>query len=213
MKKPRSISQLQECLDDEFAWRRVEIHEIKREIKSSKDIRKKTLLRAAVPLVYAHWEGFIKAATSAYVSYITSTGRQFGELKPCFLGIPSKNEIALIQESKKPFSISSAVQSILRKQKEKAIIDFDSYFKKIGNINHELFIELLKSLDLYSSKYDSLQDLIDEGLLATRNRIAHGDYLLIDEIAFEQLTNEVVLLLRDVKTDIENCASLASYCA
>ena len=70
MMKIRTADQLQEVLDAEFSWRLKEIADIRSAAESAKLGSQKTLIRAGVALLYAHWEGFIKKSTTAYINYV-----------------------------------------------------------------------------------------------------------------------------------------------
>ena len=44
-----------------------------------------------------------------------------------------------------------------------------------------------------------------------RNKVAHGDYLDLDPADFRTLADDVLQMMRDYKTDLQNAASLATY--
>ena len=44
-----------------------------------------------------------------------------------------------------------------------------------------------------------------------RNKIAHGEYVDLEAEDFRTLADDVLKMMRDYKTDLENAASLASY--
>ena len=66
-----------ESLIDYFAqtsqWRRRELISIKQSIQDSRSHEETLLCRVAVVFSYAHWEGFVKDAATAYVSYVAFT--------------------------------------------------------------------------------------------------------------------------------------------
>lgn len=68
--KIRTLGQLQDALDSEMSWRLKEIADLKSNVKSTSGLARSTLIRAGTALLYAHWEGFIKAASSAYVLFL-----------------------------------------------------------------------------------------------------------------------------------------------
>jgi hypothetical protein len=80
-----------------------------------------------------------------------------------------------------------------------------------SNLNSEVFGEIAKTIGLDIVGYQKRFNLIDESLLARRNRIAHGEYLDIGTDAWRGLADDVILLMRQFKTDIENAASLARF--
>ena len=56
----RTLNLLQDYLDKEISWRIKEIADMKIAVCRIETVSKKTVIRAATPLLYAHWEGFVK---------------------------------------------------------------------------------------------------------------------------------------------------------
>ena len=79
------------------------------------------------------------------------------------------------------------------------------------NLTSKVFANIAASLDISTDSYVTRFNLIDESLVSRRNKVAHGEYLDVDANGFVALADEVVQLLRNYKTDVENSASLASY--
>jgi len=84
---------------------------------------------------------------------------------------------------------------------------------RIGNLNYESFEQIMSFIAIDITKYVPRKPLIDESLVETRNKIAHGQYLLLDSEGLKDLSDEVLLLIRWVKTDIENAVTTKSYLA
>ena len=85
MSKIRTIDQLQNMLDADFSWRLKEIANLKIVVRTSLNISKKTAVRAAIPLLYGHWEGFIKNSSTFYLKYVDGQALTYRELKSCFV--------------------------------------------------------------------------------------------------------------------------------
>uniref|UniRef100_UPI0004A3AE3E MAE_28990/MAE_18760 family HEPN-like nuclease n=1 Tax=Vibrio parahaemolyticus TaxID=670 RepID=UPI0004A3AE3E len=71
MSKIRTVEALVDKLDKELSWRRLEISAIKTGIRKAKGNVCKAYIRSAIPLVYAHWEGFIKESASLYLEFVS----------------------------------------------------------------------------------------------------------------------------------------------
>jgi hypothetical protein len=91
MTKIRTIEQFQQLLDDEWEWRKKELSVIKALVtaRSSKEIIN-CHIRSGIALIYAHWEGFIKAASTNYLMYIASQRLTYSELTNNFVSIAAK---------------------------------------------------------------------------------------------------------------------------
>lgn len=111
--RPRTLSLLQDYLDREFAWRLKEIADLKIAVRQSESLRRKTVIRAAIPLLYAHWEGFVKKASTGYLDFVDYQGHKYQELTSCFIVIGLKASLNEVLDSKRSHTNISAVEFIL----------------------------------------------------------------------------------------------------
>ena len=93
MSKIRTIGHLQEILDNEFSWRLKEIASLKIVVRTSDNLSKKTAVRAAIPLLYGHWEGFIKNVSTYYLEFVNGQSLTYKELKSCFVVLVSNEKL------------------------------------------------------------------------------------------------------------------------
>lgn len=76
MTKVRTLSDLSDAMDAEFAWRKKELHTVKSAvIANEKTANRDTYIRSAVAMLYAHWEGFIKNAGTFYLEFVSQQKR------------------------------------------------------------------------------------------------------------------------------------------
>jgi len=209
--KIRSLTQLQTKLDDEFAWRLKEIANLKSAVQQQNSLSKKTLVRAGVTLLYAHWEGFVKAAAQAYLDFVNTQGHRFGELTDCFIVLGVKRRLGELVEAKKSAMHVAAIDFIRSAMGNRAELRVKSAIDTQSNLNSAVFENIAATIGLETSAYAPRFHLIDESLLARRNKIAHGEYLDLDADGWRKLADEVIFLMRQVKDDIENSASLSRF--
>lgn len=211
MSKIRTIDQLQTILDGEFSWRLKEIANLKIVVRSSDKLSRNTAVRAAIPLLYGHWEGFIKNASTHYLDYVNDQSLTYRELKSCFVVFGVKRRINDLVSSKDS-SVSIATLDFLRDElDERAKLKIESAIRTEFNLSSKVFANIAKSIGIDTQGYESRYHLIDESLLNRRNHIAHGEYLDVDSEGFRELADEILYLLRSYKTDIENAVSLEEY--
>jgi hypothetical protein len=74
-----------------------------------------------------------------------------------------------------------------------------------------VFENIASSIGIKIQPYESRFKLMDESLLSRRNKIAHGEYLDLDADSWRDLADEVISLMRDFKTDMENAASTSAF--
>ena len=91
MAKIRTLTQLQESLDAGMSWRVKEISDFKLVTKAQSDTSP-AFIRAGVALVYAHWEGFIKAARRTTLTSSATRGTSTGISRPVSPSSVSKGD-------------------------------------------------------------------------------------------------------------------------
>ena len=204
MTKIRTATQLQERLDDDFSWRLKEIYNIRSAARTAGPASQKTFIRAGIALLYAHWEGFVKAAADAYVNYLSCKGLRHSELRSCFAALALKKHIHDFVSSHRSAASVTAFEAIVSELDRPARLPIRNSIDTQSNLSSAVFKDILGWLGLDGQQYSTKFHLVDESLLRRRNAIAHGSYLELDEPAFRDLADQVVLLLRWFKTDIEN---------
>ena len=211
MSKIKTIEQLQNTLDREFSWRLKEIANLKIVVRTSGMMSKNTAVRAAIPLLYGHWEGFIKNSSTFYLEFVNGQSLTYSELKTCFVVFGVKRKINDLIASKNS-NVSITTLNFLREElDERAKLKIESAIRTEFNLSSKVFSNIASSIGLSTSNYESRYHLIDESLLNRRNHIAHGEYLEVDSEGFRDLADQILILLRLYKTDIENAVSLEEY--
>ena len=94
---------------------------------------------------------------------------------------------------------------------QKVSIALDNQISNVGNLTYRVFEKIINFLGFSEAVYVNKQKLIDESLVSQRNTVAHGEYLTLDEKSFRGLSDEVIVLMRAFKTDIENAVITKSY--
>ncbi|ODR93443.1 hypothetical protein AUC69_04380 [Methyloceanibacter superfactus] len=211
MSKIRTLSQLQENLDNEMGWRIKELSSLKVSVKGAVSIAEPTIVRAGIALLYAHWEGFIKNGSTAYLNYITNQGIKYEELKSCFVVFGLKGYLNTLTVSRKAEANEKAIDFIMEQMTNPAKISLSSAIDTESNLTSKVFDNIAVSLSISRTAYESKYNLIDQSLVLRRHKIAHGEYLDLSAKEWRSLTDEVLSLMRQFKTDIENAASLQLY--
>jgi hypothetical protein len=81
-----------------------------------------------------------------------------------------------------------------------------------SNLSVEVFQDIVATLGLsYRSEYALAEKVIIERLLALRNGLAHGQWVLIDVVEYEQLREHIDSLLKLFCDEVENAAALESF--
>lgn len=212
MKGTRTASQLLAHLDEELAWRTQEITTVQKAVRSASGVSEIALLRAGVPLLYAHWEGGVKAMAICYVEFISKQGHNFSEIKQCFSGLKALGKVKEMHSiTKRVFAASNLLSEIYNISSQSASIPLRSYVSNMGNLNFDMFEQVAGFIDIDTGRYMARKNMIDESLLKQRNEIAHGEFLTVDANAFDTMSREVLTLLRQFKDDIQNAIVQKTY--
>ncbi len=213
MGKPRTLDQLLGTLDQDIVWRKRELLSIKQLIDSSAidELKTKTLLRAAVALLYAHWEGFVKSSATSYLEFVAEQGLRYDELSTNFLAIAMNAKLEEAGATNKPSLQNEVVDFFLNRLSERSNIQCENAIKTGSNLNSKNLRAIADRVGVDYSRYSSKEKMLDETLLHSRNTIAHGKYLQIDVKTYGDLHHDVINLMELMKGQIENAAILKSY--
>ena len=213
--KIRTLDDLEDILDSELAWRKKEMTlAINHFLSSKSDLSKQYNLRGALLLIYAHWEGYIKKASEAYLEYVISKRVTYDLLKSNFLAVGLTNHI----------ENAADIKSIKNK---KNIIDFvlndlctTKFYGKSSemvfaesNLNIEILKKICLSIGIDAEILSADKHWIDNRLLQFRNKAAHGERIFPGEIDFkiEDLKSEIQTLLDKYRSLISNAAVGKEY--
>ena len=111
----RTIEELSDFLADELAWRKKELADLRSLVENHtlKEGRRNALLRCGVTMLYAHWEGFIKASGGAYLQFVSMQRLTYRELTPNFVAVGIRQLLQNAATSKKSRDHSALVDFFL----------------------------------------------------------------------------------------------------
>jgi hypothetical protein len=209
--KIRTLSELQDKLDRDSSWRVKEIADMKSAVRQELSIARKTLIRAGVPLLYAHWEGFVKVSATAYIIYVGSNRLTFDQLAGPFVTLGARSLFSKVSATGSMQARLEVAEFFLKGQTGRANFSASNLVETKSNLNSNVLEEILCSVGISTKHYQTKYNLIDESLLSRRNQIAHGEFCELDAVSFRLLADEVIDLMKQFKHDIETNASAGSF--
>lgn len=200
---------LSSSVEEDFAWRRKELKIIKDQIPSNPSPLQSAALRFSVPILYAHWEGFVKKSCEYYLEFVSNKYLPHRDLKSQFIALSlnrkfGKLEIKNIEEKTK------TVEFLISEFDKSANIPIKNVIQTKSNLRYEVFEEIVFILDLDASLFSSKKSLIDD-LVDARNNIAHGSFLRIDFKTYVDMHDDTIGLMSVLKTELENSAIMKRF--
>jgi HEPN superfamily RiboL-PSP-like protein len=212
MSRLSTVSLFVDYIDDEFAWRHKELIDVSLVIKQTSDSGiRRTLLRAAVPLLYAHWEGFIKKASEAVINFVAEQRLRHDELATCFWVLGVKGQLHTLAESGNAKDAAKALESILESGARRARFTAKGNVSTDSNLSSRVLERISGTIGIDYSLFEPSAPLIDGALLDRRNHIAHGQLEYVDEERFYSLMTDVFGLMRMYKDAVENMVIQGKY--
>ena len=212
MTKPYTEQDLSDLFDEDLTWRRKELSDIKLAIKSARTSSKPALLRAIIPMCYAHWEGYVRYCAGLYFTYLTIRRIKYSNLER---QIYINSFLSKIDSfSKNRYNLSDKCSFV------NDIIDgMDSTFRYINpdlidtksNLNSQVIKDICTICSVDFSYFEDKNTLIDLSLLRRRNSIAHGQIEPVAEDEVDELVSEVLSIMQHFRTLLENKIYAADY--
>ncbi|WP_409027909.1 MAE_28990/MAE_18760 family HEPN-like nuclease [Janthinobacterium sp. SUN098] len=210
--KIRTLDELSQRLAESISWRK---HELQNLSSFFKDNKKPLipLVKGALLLTYAHWEGGIKDMSQCYLLFVEKQKCLRKDLQPCFLALASIAAIKTAAPSKSLLPYLQAVDYVLNSNEHRYSLPNIQLIDTESNLSTKVFRNILMcvGLDDRWSSFELKQRTIDVALLKVRNEIAHTGRTDRDEIDLADLLHNVMELLETFKTEVENAAAIKRY--
>ena len=209
--KLRSLSELEQAVDRETAWRKRELTTILFQAREARSSKAPTTLRAGVALLYAHWEGWIKNIATFYIEYVAQQRLTYDELSTPLLAIALKRKMTELGEAKTVGPHIDFAVFLRNELSDTAHLNAQGAVITEANLSSALLRDIVRRLGLDYRPYELQANLIDRGLLYRRNHIAHGECLEVDIAEFELLHSEITDLLARFANEALNHATMRCY--
>ena len=196
-----TLDDLQDRLDADLSWRRIELTALYNVVRShcglsASSPAARVLCRSLITISYAHWEGYVKTATSNYVSYLkkrrikvdeANEGLAFAHLTRLFKAANSGDSTARSE------LISIAAGGSARIHR----LDVAELTNTKSNLRFSVLDEISRGLSIKFEFFETKKERIDRELCDRRNDIAHGQYLDVDFDSVSDTFNFVMDALQE----------------
>lgn len=209
----RTTEQLIDKIAQELVWRRKELTDLRSLVQEFRNqpLRLRVLIRSAVALLYAHWEGFVKASSSHYLEYVASTRLPYRRLAANFVGLTLRSKYIELGASEKISSGNALADFFCTALDCQASIPYKKIVDTKSNLSSNVLLDIIAALGLDASQFSTRLKFIDTNLVNPRNHIAHGEATNLSLDEYLVLHEEVLALIEIYRNEIENASVLRRY--
>jgi hypothetical protein len=200
-------------LDEQHSWRISEIRNyfLVASKYNSTSSRSNPVTRAGIPLLYAHWEGFVKEVALEYLKFLSRMRLTNSTLNDSLLAI-SLRKTAGLRANALDFDDLLRIISFFRDMpNESCQLKGEDSINTRSNLRWSVFREILLVMGMDPMVYHGKEVVIDARIVDVRNSIAHGEYVFIDFDSYQTVHNLVIELLSLFRSQVENALLLRNY--
>ena len=148
----------------ELSWRKHELSMLKNSIPNKTSIKQQAFLRMSIPILYAHWEGFVNNSSVYYLKYVKSKRLKYSELKEQFITLSLRSKLNLI-EAKNIEKQTEIINYLLNNFNERSNVPSKNVINTKSNLNFRVFNEILFIVGLNKEifkKYESVTKVSEQ---------------------------------------------------
>jgi ABC-type sugar transport system ATPase subunit len=202
----------EQILLDDLTWRKREISEL---LLTAKELNREILLKSTILLLYAHWEGYIKKSSKAYIRYVSEKRIKIKDLTDNFQAVFIKAYISRCIDQQETLTLANelAFMNKYLKNIDKPFhvdIDHEDDFAKDiinteSNLKPKVFKNIISILGMhYKAAISAREHYLNSHLIASRNSIGHGSkFESLMHTDFELTINDVERLKDFILTIID----------
>jgi hypothetical protein len=208
----RTVEELVKAIGEDLNWRRKELTELRGLIQAHRgELKERVLIRAAVALLYAHWEGFVKRCGTYYLEFVSYQRVDCDKLAANFLALSAR---ARAYEYVKRGDILTGIELAefyMNCTGKQARVPYKKIIDTQSNLGSTVLKEIVAVLGLDATKFSTRFPFIDSSLVNARNHVAHGEALSVSYVEYETLHSDVMTLIHSFQNEVENSAVTKAY--
>jgi hypothetical protein len=208
-----TTEQLIDKIAEDLVWRRKELTILRDLVQKfqGEPLRSRVLIRGAVALLYAHWEGFVKKSSSYYLEYVASQRLPHKTLAANFIGLILRTKFFELGANEKISSGNNLADFFCTSMERRSNVPYRKVVDTKSNLSSKVLIDILNALGLDVAQFETRLMFIDTNLVNPRNHIAHGEVLDMSVEEYLILHNDVMALIETYRNEVENASVLGRF--
>lgn len=209
----RTTEQLIDKIAEDLVWRRKELTILRDLVQKfqGEPLRSRVLIRGAVALLYAHWEGFVKKSSSYYLEYVASQRLPYKTLAANFIGLTLRTKFFELGANEKISAGNNLADFFCTSMERRSSVPYRKVVDTKSNLSSKVLRDILDALGLDVEKFETRLMFIDTNLVNPRNHIAHGEVLDMSVKEYLILHNDVMALIETYRNEVENASVQGRY--
>lgn len=211
--KIRTLGKLEDSLNEDLVWRKREITSLKFLLNRTRKSDESVLFKAAITLMYAHWEGHVKFCSHAYLNYLNHLGLSCELLSDSFVQMNLGAHFEA-NDSVRNYKIQKKLHEYFCKPSTYTFkVDEEKAISTKSNLNYEILESILNKLSLSTEDFKLKENFIDATLIDYRNAIAHGEKRNSEDIksAYASIEEHLLGMIQSFHEIIKTSASNKEY--
>ena len=167
----RDTDHLLQSIASALVWRRKELTELRALIEGldDKPLRQRVMIRSAVALLYAHWEGFVKKVGGYYVEYVASKHLPYKDLTPNFVALTLRSKFATLHANGKISGGNALADFFCSSLDSRSNIPYKTAIDTKSNLSSTVLSDIIDTLGLDIGDFITRFHFIDSNLVKRRN--------------------------------------------
>jgi len=212
MAQLRTAEEFSDFVTSDLTWRIREISDIRSTATAAVGGLSRAILRASVPLMYAHWEGHVSVVSRAYLDFLATRRLRYSSLKQAFRLNAFFATIRRMTQTRLSYLDQIAfLRSVLNSGDSQFRAVDEDVLNTRSNLNSEVLRDLCYLLSLDVGQFIGDFDFLDKILLNRRNNIAHGQFIEIDVNMLRDMSDRVIEMMRKFNNLVDNEVNLQGY--
>ncbi len=161
-----------EDISADIQWRNNELNSLKLISDNLNDDKLKLFLKGCIPLIYAHWEGFVVSSLKVVFNYLNSLQLNSTDYCDIYLTTAYEHTLKSLDDSS---GYDRRKKHLINLYTEfSQIVKLDNKIDTKSNLTFKVLKEICLKTNLDINKFQEYKDELNE-LVSIRNAISHGE--------------------------------------